>query len=1015
MDTLEPLGNEFGAAGVRCFVSACNDTLPQCRARLEAAHGQRVKPRMDVLDELAGVGQDGQPVVLSASQLLHIAKYKDLYCLRRSLMTDTGLPVAMLAPHPTHKRKHYADGLLFTLNTPGAAARLLAHEHVVLGTAAAAAPAVTATAADIRRMMRGDLNNANARRRLLAALIGTSDAACMLKLSVDTVEAAMARAEAVAATSVAAWEAHLLAECIHDGVTDISDASAVTLARARRHFAAALARAPARDPLLVFQGAADVFSARCRSALDWVLLHFGRESPYQTVKVGCSCMPRIDLTATPEVLWREYEAYMERRGDKALSRSSFLRHVILPQMRLYSRRTCLCSHCEDGKDAINALLELLSAPNVPDEPDTTAADGLLALRARVITLPAQLYEYSIAVAAQLDDDLIDLGTFTGKLRFDDLLALPVASLDGLNDAIDATALMTSDPATIEEWLASMRKHASELEAYKRHLLGRAWQNVRQRQKHSLLKDKFDAGIRAVRVIIDFKAKQPKKRELRERQSEFFNNSSISIFGVVLIWWDGTSLQREYLDFVSDDTVQDAVWTANVFQELTKDLAQLSFTEVHVDSDNAYHFHNNYVFSHIAFAFVRALRLRGFTWQFCEPGEGKDEADGHFGARTRASVCAHALCHTQWCCSGVLTKAFDEYLALYKVIDGVDDYVKIISRLSSGLNVKARVITIDRSGFDTTRWKWQSISSYKEFVLRSEWLTFADDCASPEELMRGSWSVRDYTGNGSPLPLSAGAFTTGWLPVSPEDGVELLTAALQRPGNNGAPGQSRMALLPKLIGVGGLITDSSRFGGKSTEEYTNALFVLRHLLTHGYTAAERTAAAVGGQLTPHTLAAAIVQVEARRRLAATSASAAAAAAAAAATTRAASATSVSASAAAAAAAAAGGDVVAAAGGAIAAPAGSARASRLAFTNGTSAPLGAAGVAPQPLLGRTVGGLSADALSRVRAAVAAAGEGASPVEVARIASATLRAVMEDVPTHVDELPARGEEPVCDYGDF
>ena len=110
-----------------------------------------------------------------------------------------------------------------------------------------------------------------------------------------------------------------------------------------------------------------------------------------------------------------------------------------------------------------------------------------------------------------------------------------------------------------------------------------------------------------------------------------------------------------------------------------------------------------------------------------------------------------------------------------------------------------------------------------------------------------------------------------------------------------------------------------------------------------------------------------------------------------------------------------DVVAAAGGAIAAPAGSARASRLAFTNGTSAPLGAAGVAPQPLLGRTVGGLSADALARVRAAVAAAGEGASPVEVARIASATLRAVMEDVPTHVDELPARGEEPVCDYGDF
>lgn len=580
------------------------------------------------------MGPDSQHVVLSATQLLTVARFTKVKHLRRSLMSDTGLPVAMLAPKDGTPPNCFADCLLFTLNTPGAAARLLAHEHMMRGTDATMNPTAITTAADIRHLMCVDLKNAVARHRLLAELMGANNAARLLKLSVATVEAAAARAEAVAATSVAAWEAHLLAECIHDGVTNISDASAVTLKRARRRFAAALTAPPARDPLLLFQGVADVFSSRCRSALDWVLLHFGRPSPYQTVKVGHNHMPRIDLTAPAEAIWREYKAYMERRSETNLSRSSFLRHVILPQMMLLTRKTCLCSHCEDGKDAINALLELLSPPDVPDEPDPAASDGLLALRSRVLALQPDLGEYATTVAAQLDDDALDMGTFTGKLRFDDLLALPVASLDGLNDAIDAAAAISSDPAAIGDWLTSMRKHASVVEQYKRHLLGRAWQNVRQRQKHSLLKDKFNAGICAARIIVDYKAKQPKKRELRERQSEFFNNSTVSIIGFVLIWWDGTSLQREYVDYVSEDTQQDAVWTASAFQELSKDMGQRGFTEVHVDSDNAYHFHNNYVFSHIVFEFVRALQLRGITWQFCEPGEGKDEADGHFGTRTR---------------------------------------------------------------------------------------------------------------------------------------------------------------------------------------------------------------------------------------------------------------------------------------------------------------------------------------------------------------------------------------------
>ena len=617
----------------RCFVSACKETLEECRERLAAAGGGRLKRRAALLEELAAVGADGQAVVRSAEQLLAVAFFAKVYNLRSSLMVEAGLPVVMLAPHPDTLSDGHAAGTLFTLNTPGAAARLLAHEHVLRGTAAAATSSRCASAADIRRLMCGDLANADARRALLVSLIGREASAHMLKLRPGAVTAAAARAEAAAAVSVAAWEAHLLSECLHDGHANIWDASPVTLARARRRFARALATAPARDPLLLYQGATDVFSLRCRRALDWVLLQFGRESPYQTVKVGDQHMPRIDLSAEGEVIWREYEAFMHQRNEVALSRSSFRRHVLLPQMKLMTRKTCLCSNCEDGHDAIAAQAELLSPEELPAE--IAASDSVVALRTRVSALERDLRAYSIAVSAQLEDDALDAETFTGKLRFSDVLATTVPSLDGLGEAIDAAAQEASDPDTIGEWLTSMRTHASAVEQYKRHLLGRSWQNVRQQQKRSLLVDKFEAGIRTVHVIVDYKAKQPKKTDQRERQSDHWNNSTISIIGFVLVWWDGTTFQREYLDYVSEDTQQDAVWTANAFSQLASDLADRGFDEMMVDSDNAYHFHNNYVFSHIVFALVRALRLRRFTWQFCEPGEGKDEADGHFGA----CVCA----------------------------------------------------------------------------------------------------------------------------------------------------------------------------------------------------------------------------------------------------------------------------------------------------------------------------------------------------------------------------------------
>ena len=74
-------------------------------------------------------------------------------------------------------------------------------------------------------------------------------------------------------------------------------------------------------------------------------------------------------------------------------------------------------------------------------------------------------------------------------------------------------------------------------------------------------------------------------------------------------------------------------------------------------------------------------------------------------------------------------------------------------------------------------------------------------------------------------------------------------------------------------------------------------------------------------------------------------------------------------------------------------------------------GSVGTAPHALAGRSVAGLSAGALARVRAAVAAANEGMSPEEAAR---AALLHIMRDATPHPDALPPRAPQPPPDYGD-
>ena len=343
-------------------------------------------------------------------------------------------------------------------------------------------------------------------------------------------------------------------------------------------------------------------------------------------------------------------------------------------------------------------------------------------------------------------------------------------------------------------------------------------------------------------------------------------------------------------------------------------------------------------------------------------------------------------------AGVMGRAFKAYVVRHGSMRGVDGVVRCINDLKKpSMDVAARAITIVRSDVDTTRWKWNNILSYKDFMLRDDWPTFDAAGPSPEELMRGSWLVRDYTGNGKPQPLNAGSFTTTWLSVGAKESIELLQAVLERSSPDGrAPGRSRLELLPKLFGAGGLLTDSNHFGDKKGQLYTDAVFVLKHWLKHGYSAAECEAAGVGAQSTPHTLAAAIVQLEARRKLA----------------SRAPGAASTQRQTAAGAAVA---PVTAGGGG----PAGTSTGGGAPASSAVAAGVAPRGSVPQPLLGRHVAGLGDSALVRVRAAVAAAKAGESPEAVAR--AALLSVLAEVVPPHPDAQAVRAPQAQMDYGEL
>ena len=405
------------------------------------------------------------------------------------------------------------------------------------------------------------------------------------------------------------------------------------------------------------------------------------------MRVGDRHVPLLSLTAEKETIWR---LYLERFGENALGRTSFKYYCFLPQMRTRQKRTCLCTHCESGKQACERLEVLLADEMV----DSVVSAQLNAVKEFAANLQYALLQYEHTVTQRVEEDPLD-NSLRGKLKLSDLLEITVS---GLDDILPACETASSDPAACE-WIGKVRNCVAEIKSYERHLCGKAVQNTRQKQTQSALRDAYDRGEFIVAIVIDYKEKLPSTQKRDEVQGDYWLNSTLSLLGNCIMWFDGTDFQKHFLDIFSTDTNQDAVWTANGMRYLTTFLKSMradgtfprDITGVILFSDNGSHFHNSHMFAYILPELAAELGVKPIH-NFCEPGEGKDACDGHFGNMAYA---AHM------------------HLIQHSIIDGIDAYVAILKSMP---NTTAFAIDIVRDATSREEFKYSHIKELRQFVL-----------------------------------------------------------------------------------------------------------------------------------------------------------------------------------------------------------------------------------------------------------------------------------------------------------
>ncbi|CAG9461195.1 unnamed protein product [Pedinophyceae sp. YPF-701] len=140
-------------------------------------------------------------------------------------------------------------------------------------------------------------------------------------------------------------------------------------------------------------------------------------------------------------------------------------------------------------------------------------------------------------------------------------------------------------AEVEQCLAAM-------ERFRRHLF--VWAFQLERHRHHVHTMTHGDCI----LVIDFKEKLQAEMRVRERQSDRWKNSSVSMLNITILWVDTAGERHtQHVNFLSGlDTKQDAEWVHSAFAQLPTVLREVGlkpddYTRIKGWSDNGSHFHN----------------------------------------------------------------------------------------------------------------------------------------------------------------------------------------------------------------------------------------------------------------------------------------------------------------------------------------------------------------------------------------------------------------------------------------
>ena len=569
---------------------------------------------------------DGRYPVVSIADLLAQQCAPDMARLQDCMMRALGLPVFILrAPERTNTAK--VASLTFITLKHNHDAGFMLHEAQRAALAGSATPPPDEVVRDVLRAVRcGDPDAAVA---TLVAALGASAAARYLHVSEETVKARSATTLRNVRRYARVHADCLELECRLQGLTAEQATPALRMRALRR------AHRALTPPTVTAFDVADTdadtpHAAAVREANAWIAKHC-RPSETQSVAMpNGDLAPKLYQLKTRGELWRQYDA----EHPDGLGRTSFLQKAFTINMSAAMPRGCLCGTCELGKEACETVTQLFNDPRLfaflaAAVPAVTGRCDELKLRwARART--ALRSTYWSAVKECVAADVLDSFDGSGNLTLADLPV--VEGFDGLLDDIlallgCATTAATAVKASADVWAGELRAAYARVVEFRDHLQRWAWQDVREQQYIELARAAAADGRTVAIITIDFKEKLPETMRMRQVQSQYWQQTTVSMLCVHVKYWADGKLQHTCLDFVAEDTSQDGVWVAHAFAVLTKQLVALMsrIDGVIGLSDNASHFHGAMFFSTTLLDLARALRINMVVWNFYEAGEGKVRA------------------------------------------------------------------------------------------------------------------------------------------------------------------------------------------------------------------------------------------------------------------------------------------------------------------------------------------------------------------------------------------------------